>query len=182
MAFDSWVMACRLVQAVSVSDSFRCVSCRLSRLRSPLVRRFSTWPTLPSYRWMGTRSGEADQKAVLPTDARLELHERDVQEDFMRGSGPGGQKVNKTSSCVFLRHIPSGITVKCQESRSQHRNRVIARRILQDKLEAVVLGEASRMAQEAAKIRARKRKRRYKVIKKHFKTHRDQLQAMNFDD
>lgn len=102
------------------------------------------------------------------------LDERDLEESFVKGSGAGGQKINKTSSCVVLRHIPSGVTVRCQESRSQSRNRTIARKILQKKLDEIERGEESLIAQEASKARARKRQRRRKSVKKHFKTRRDQ--------
>ena len=61
---------------------------------------------------------------------RAKVYERDLVERFIRGSGPGGQKVNKTSSCVQLRHIVSGIEVKCQESRSLMANRVQARNLI----------------------------------------------------
>lgn len=102
------------------------------------------------------------------------LDERDLEESFVKGSGAGGQKINKTSSCVVLRHIPSGVTVRCQESRSQSRNRTIARKILQKKLDEIERGEQSLIAQEASKARARKLRRRRKSVKKHFKSRRDQ--------
>ncbi|MCB0339248.1 MAG: peptide chain release factor-like protein [Bdellovibrionales bacterium] len=89
----------------------------------------------------------------------LEIREEDLIEKFIRGSGKGGQKINKTSSCVYLLHIPSGIEVKCQKERSQALNRFFARRELCDKLEEQVLGQKSKKRQEAEKIRRQKRKR-----------------------
>jgi protein subunit release factor B len=66
---------------------------------------------------------------------RLRVREADLVERFVRGSGPGGQKVNKTASCVYLKHRPSGIDVHCQQERSRERNRVVAREWLCQRLE-----------------------------------------------
>ncbi|KAK4529542.1 hypothetical protein CCYA_CCYA01G0399 [Cyanidiococcus yangmingshanensis] len=107
--------------------------------------------------------------------ARIELDEKEVEETFVKGGGPGGQKVNKTSSCVILRHIPTGLVVRCQAFRSQFQNRQEARRILARKLDMRLRGEASQVAQEIARIRARKRKRRQKVVKKYFKSRADRV-------
>jgi protein subunit release factor B len=90
---------------------------------------------------------------------RLGIREADLEEAFIRGSGSGGQKVNKTSSCVQLRHRPSGIEVKCQQERSQAMNRYFARRELCDRLEERVKGEASARQQEQEKVRRQKRRR-----------------------
>ena len=91
--------------------------------------------------------------------ARLGLREADLDESFIRGSGAGGQKINKTSSCVYLRHKPSGIEVKCQRERSQAMNRYWARRELCDRWEARVNRAASARQQEVEKIRRQKRRR-----------------------
>jgi len=90
---------------------------------------------------------------------RLGVHEEDIAEQFVKGSGPGGQKVNKTSSCVHLFHRPSGIKIKCQRGRSQALNRFLARRELCDRIETRILGAASRRQQAAEKIRRQKRRR-----------------------
>lgn len=90
---------------------------------------------------------------------RLGILEADLEESFIRGSGSGGQKVNKTSSCVYLRHRPSGLEVKCQRDRSQAMNRYFARRELCARLEARIKGAASARQQEAEKIRRQKRRR-----------------------
>ena len=80
-------------------------------------------------------------------------------EKFVRGSGSGGQKINKTSSCVFLKHLPSGLTVKCQADRSREMNRFLARRELCEEMEAIRDGKASERIQEIEKIRRQKRRR-----------------------
>jgi protein subunit release factor B len=78
----------------------------------------------------------------------------DIQEVFVRASGPGGQHVNKTATCVCVRHIPTGIEVRCQQERSQHANRVIARELLARKVHAHALAQAH--AQRHARERARR--------------------------
>ena len=87
------------------------------------------------------------------------ITEADLLERFVRASGPGGQKVNKTSSCVYLKHLPSGLEVKVQTERSQALNRYFARRRLVEKMESLRLGAASAEAQRIAKIQRQKRKR-----------------------
>jgi protein subunit release factor B len=67
----------------------------------------------------------------------LGVREEDIEEKFIRSSGSGGQKVNKTSTCVYLRHIPTGIEVKCMKERSQPLNRFLARRELVEKISKV---------------------------------------------
>jgi peptide chain release factor len=89
----------------------------------------------------------------------LGIREQDIDEQFVRSSGAGGQKVNKTSSCVMLHHRPTGIRVKCQRERSQALNRFFARRLLLDKIEAKVQGAKTAREQEIAKVRRQKRKR-----------------------
>lgn len=90
---------------------------------------------------------------------RLGIREDDLVEDFIRGSGSGGQKVNKTSSCVQILHKPTGVEVKCQRERSQAMNRFFARRELCDKIEERIKGVQSARQQEQEKIRRQKRRR-----------------------
>ena len=99
------------------------------------------------------------EQELLGKMARLGVREEDIDETFVRGSGPGGQHVNKTATCVMLVHRPTGTTVRCQQSRSQALNRFYARRILLDKIERRQLGEASAEQQRIEKIRRQKRKR-----------------------
>ena len=91
--------------------------------------------------------------------ARIDLREEDLEEHFIRGSGSGGQKINKTSSCVVLRHRPTGLEVRCQAERSQALNRFLARRELCAKLEERRDGAASARRQAQEKIRRQKRRR-----------------------
>lgn len=90
---------------------------------------------------------------------RLGIREADLVERFIKGSGKGGQKVNKTSSCVYILHEPTGIEVKCQRERSQALNRFLARRELCERLETKVEGEKSAREQAREKIRRQKRRR-----------------------
>ncbi|MFH1767631.1 MAG: peptide chain release factor-like protein [Candidatus Omnitrophota bacterium] len=90
---------------------------------------------------------------------RLGIRKEDIQEKFVRSGKHGGQNVNKVSTCVYLKHMPSGIEVKCQKERSQDLNRFLARRILADKIEAKMGGELSEKRKQIEKIRRQKRKR-----------------------
>ena len=89
----------------------------------------------------------------------LGIREEDLVEKFVLGSGKGGQKVNKTSSCVYLRHVPTGIELKCRRERSRALNRLFARRELCDRIRERVLGEKTKRQQAAEKIRRQKRRR-----------------------
>ena len=90
---------------------------------------------------------------------RLGVREEEFRETFIRSSGPGGQKVNKTSSCVHLVHLPTGLTVKCQQERSQSLNRFLARRLLLDRIERLKTGLVSAERMRTEKIRRQKRRR-----------------------
>jgi protein subunit release factor B len=101
-----------------------------------------------------------DKEAALQRRmAELGIREAEIDEKFVLGGGPGGQNVNRTASCVYLKHRPSGIEVKCQWTRSRALNRFLARRELCDELEARVRGAASARQQAVAKIRRQKRRR-----------------------
>jgi len=103
----------------------------------------------------------------------------DVEERFVRGSGPGGQKINKTSSTVCLHHRPSGTTVRCQQERSQAANRELAWAELCEKISAarLVAAKARRAEIEKARRRARPKSRRQKAIQVAGKRHRAQIKA-----
>ena len=91
--------------------------------------------------------------------ARLGVRAEDLDESFIHSGGKGGQNVNKVATCVVLVHRPTGIAVKCQRERSQGANRLIARRMLADKIEEQRLGAASKRQQDAERIRRQKRRR-----------------------
>src|SRR5258706_13814256 len=99
------------------------------------------------------------ERSLLDRMQALGVREADIEEQFVRSSGAGGQKVNKTSSCVLSHHRPTRIRVQCQQERSQALNRFLARRILLDKIEARVKGAESAVEQEIERIRRQKRKR-----------------------
>ncbi|OHB55386.1 MAG: hypothetical protein A2173_05195 [Planctomycetes bacterium RBG_13_44_8b] len=98
--------------------------------------------------------------------ASLELREENIQESFVRSSGPGGQRVNKTSSCVYLKHLPTGLEVKMQQERSQALNRYFARKRLCELLEQERLGSKSPASLKAEKIRKQKQRRTRRSRKK----------------
>ena len=93
--------------------------------------------------------------------AALNIREEELEERFVRSSGKGGQHVNKTSTCVWLRHIPTGIEVKCMAERNQSVNRFLARRELVEKLAALagVGTSRSRREEKARKQKARRQRR-----------------------
>src|SRR5271170_218665 len=91
--------------------------------------------------------------------AAMDVRETDIEENFVRSGGHGGQNVNKTSTCVMLLHRPSGVRVKCQMTRQQGLNRFIARRLLLDKIEAMKNGFVAAQRAGMEKIRRQKRKR-----------------------
>jgi protein subunit release factor B len=111
---------------------------------------------------------------------QLGVEERDLEEQFIRSRGPGGQNVNKVSTCVVLRHRPSGITVRCQQERSQALNRFLARRALVARLETAQRGRLSAEAQRIAKIRRQKQKRSRRTKEKllALKRHRAQVKTL----
>ena len=100
------------------------------------------------------------EKALLDRMRALNVNEDDLEERFIRSSGPGGQKVNKSSTCVCLRHIPTDITVKYQRERSQALNRFFARRTLLDQIECKQKGFIKEEEKRIEKIRNQKRKKR----------------------
>ncbi len=102
---------------------------------------------------------ESKQKELESKMHRLGIHESDIVEQFVRGSGAGGQKINKTSVTVLLQYLPLGITIRCQKTRSQALNRFWARRLLVEKVEEKFFKEKSEKQQNFEKIRRQKRKR-----------------------
>jgi protein subunit release factor B len=99
------------------------------------------------------------ERQLIERMAALDIREEDIEEQFVRSSGAGGQNVNKVASCVLLHHRPSGVRVRCQKERSQGLNRFLARRILLEKIVSLRRGAALEAEQRIAKIRRQKRKR-----------------------
>ena len=117
---------------------------------------------------------QPDDAALQERLRSLGIREEDLREEFIRGGGPGGQKVNKTSSTVVVRHLPSGLEVRCQRERSQTLNRYWARMELCDKVEAANRAENLKAQQERELKRRQTRPRPYGLrqeILKH-KNHR----------
>ena len=99
------------------------------------------------------------EKALREKLDSLSILEKDIEETFVRSQGKGGQKVNKTSTCVYLKHLPTGTEVKCQKTRSQGLNRYYARVLLFEKIELQVKGKESEEEKRIARIRRQKRRR-----------------------
>ena len=90
---------------------------------------------------------------------KLGIQDSQLQEEFVRSAGHGGQNVNKLNTCVTLFHSPTGIRVKCQKTRLQGDNRYFARKILCEKIEEIRFGHESRAAKERHRVRAQKKRR-----------------------
>ena len=101
-------------------------------------------------------------KALEQRIKDLGIEKQDIEEKFVKGSGSGGQKVNKTSVAVFLRHLPTGITVKCGSERSQHLNRFLALRRLVDRIEARMAGLEGRIEADPKVLKRIKQKQKRK--------------------
>lgn len=96
---------------------------------------------------------------ILKKAEELEVKPYDIQEQFIRGSGHGGQKINKTSNAVRLTHIPTGIEVKMQKHREREKNRMSAFKLLINKIEEFIKGEESEKAKKIFKLKKQKQKR-----------------------
>ena len=108
---------------------------------------------------------------------RLQIQEGDLIEKFILGSGPGGQKVNKTASTVYLKHIPTGIEIKCSQDRSQDTNRFLARRALCEKLEKDRFGIKTPKEKEIEKIKKQKKRKSRKLKIKLHKNYEDKYNS-----
>lgn len=124
----------------------------------------------------------------LPADiaaiaAEVELKAEDVEEHFVRGTGPGGQKINKTNSAVQLIHLPTGTEVKVQRYREQSKNRLSAWKLLVLKLEETKKGEQSRLQRAAFKVRKQKQRRNRRAKEKMLdqKHHRSDIKEIRRD-
>lgn len=116
-----------------------------------------------------------------PLPPRLVVQETDITESFLKGSGAGGQKINKTSSAVQLKHLPTGIVVKCQDTRSREQNRRTARRILGERLEELEKGPLSRTALKAEKASKKKASAAKKSRRKYRKLDEEKAQSEDAD-
>jgi len=96
----------------------------------------------------------------------LNIREQDILEKFIRSSGKGGQKVNKTSTCVYIKHIPTGIEVKCMKDRSQSINRFLARRELVERIERLS-GKLTNEDIKSLKAKKQKQKRQKRAALKY---------------
>jgi len=100
------------------------------------------------------------EEALLTKMEELGVKESDIDEKFVRSEGPGGQNVNKVSTCVQIRHIPTGITVQIQQDRTQSVNRFLARRSLVTKIEEQLLGKTAKEQLKLQKIQKQKKRRK----------------------
>ncbi len=101
----------------------------------------------------------AKQKELEEKLKKFNIKESDISEKFIHSSGNGGQNLNKVATCVYLKHIPTSIEIKCQKYRTQLLNRYCARKMLVEEFETRVLGEKSKKRQLIEKIRRQKHKR-----------------------
>jgi len=99
------------------------------------------------------------EKLLLERMERLGVRDDEFRESFVRSSGPGGQHVNKSSTCAYIVHVPTGLSVKCGRTRSQALNRLYAKRLLLDKIEKLQTGIVEEEKQRIEKIKRQKRKR-----------------------
>ncbi|KKK14291.1 hypothetical protein P175DRAFT_0518215 [Aspergillus ochraceoroseus IBT 24754] len=104
-----------------------------------------------------------------PLPPRLKIEDADLTISYLKGTGPGGQKINKTNSAVQLIHKPTGIVVKSQATRSRSQNEKIARHLLADKVEQLLKGDESRVSIKAE----RERKKKASRVKKSRRKYRD---------
>ncbi|XP_059105579.1 mitochondrial translation release factor in rescue [Peromyscus eremicus] len=136
----------------------------LLRFSAPLIRICSgNWGLglqKPALRLPGMAATAVQVAGKKDCPALLPLNERELEEQFVKGHGPGGQATNKTSNCVVLKHVPSGIVVKCHQTRSVDQNRKIARKILQEKVDVFYNGNNSPVHREKLEAERRKRERK----------------------
>lgn len=131
-----------------------------------LLQRLS--PSLRLVRFARSFTYTSHLPANLPP--RRIILDSEIEENFLKGSGPGGQKINKTSSAVQLKHLPTGIVVKCQDTRSRSQNRKTARRLLGERIEELKLGDEARTrikARERSKKKGsaeKKKRRKYRAL------------------
>ncbi len=119
----------------------------------------------------------SSDRTVTNLFAVLHISERDITEQFVRSGGHGGQNVNKVASCVILTHRPSGITVRCEEARSQAQNRILARLRLAGRIKSLQENKLAQARADKERHRRQKRTRNKKAkrIILHEKRHRTEI-------
>ncbi|XP_007433228.1 probable peptide chain release factor C12orf65 homolog, mitochondrial isoform X2 [Python bivittatus] len=142
----------------------------LLRLTTPLIVQRSSFPRTPRLGEKRFLLGQCPGLWFLEAGKKsssdlLPLNEADLEEQFVRGFGPGGQATNKTNNCVVLKHLPSGIVVKCHQTRSLETNRLKARGILQEKVDIFYKGQASAVVQEKQELEKKKEEKRRQARK-----------------
>lgn len=110
---------------------------------------------------MRTKDLKAVQLKTL-TRLKFQLDEKDLDEKFIKGFGPGGQKTNKANNCVVMTHLPTGEVVKCHDSREQPTNRAIAKKMLVERLDFFLNQESSTLGMRVYRIERRKIKAEYR--------------------
>ncbi|KAL7913804.1 RF-1 domain-containing protein [Trichoderma velutinum] len=134
----------------------------LTAFVSPIAFTARTIPQTPFFSTLGALSKSLPPRPKPPPDSEIE-------ESYLKGSGPGGQKINKTNSAVQLKHIPTGIVVKSQATRSRSQNRKLAREILAQRVDEFINGDQSRSAvvgaikKKKADSAAKKSRRKYRL-------------------
>lgn len=119
---------------------------------------------------------------------RPTLPDNEIKETYVKGTGPGGQKINKTNSAAQLTHLPTGIVVKCQATRSRSQNYTIARRLLAEKVELLHKGDESRavkMAERKSKKKRsadKKKRRKYRQLAEHKDGQENEIDEVGDDD
>ncbi|OCU02029.1 probable peptide chain release factor C12orf65, mitochondrial [Xenopus laevis] len=137
-----------------------------------LYPSWKTWASGNQLKFLSPWNGGIVTHAVGKKDSSfdlLDLDEKDLEEQFVRGHGPGGQATNKTSNCVVLKHVPSGIVVKCHQTRSAELNRKKAREILQEKIDIFYKGEGSdilKHKEDGEKKKQEKKKKAKELLEK----------------
>ncbi|KAI9367588.1 RF-1 domain-containing protein [Aspergillus egyptiacus] len=122
------------------------------------------FPILPASKRALSASSALSEKPLPP---RIKLNDADITISYLKGTGPGGQKINKTNSAVQLIHNPTGVVIKSQATRSRSQNEKIARSLLADKVEQVLNGDQSRLALKAERERKKKASRMKKSRRKY---------------
>ncbi|KAJ5139315.1 uncharacterized protein N7515_004163 [Penicillium bovifimosum] len=130
----------------------------------PCLRRWTTPRALSAPIRLFSETPIAPSKPLPP---RLKINDEDISISYLKGTGPGGQKINKTNSAVQIIHKPSGVVIKCQATRSQSQNAKIARSLLADRVEAKEKGEESRIGIKAAAARKKKASKMKKARRKY---------------